>query len=559
METATDVEKSVQAARHAPVESPIAGTPFEELPYDAPKAEETDGTSEDATPGIWTIVWLTTGLCMGIFCVALDNTILATAIPKISLNFKTISDVGWYGSVYFLTICSVTLLFGKLYTLYPLKWTFCAALFLFELGSLLCGVAPTSTALIIGRAIAGLGSGGIFPGAVLIMSETVPLEKRALYNALITGMAGIAGVTGPLIGGAFTNHLTWRWCFYINLPCGAVTALAVLFSYHDKERSARSQLSWREKMGHLDLWGLFIFVPAIVCLFLPLQWAGTKYHWQNARIIVLFILFGVLIAVWAAIQRWKQERATVPPRLIAMRNVWATAVYTVFFSGSYYVMAYYFPIWFQAVKGASAMSSGIMSIPMIAGISLCTLIGGIAVNMIGHYMPLMYLGTIILSIGCGMCSTLTATSGHPEWIGYQALVGIGAGFGFNIPLIAVQASLPPDDIATATAIVMFAQNLSGALFIAIAQNLFQNRLVAAVVQYAPDVAPGDVIAAGAADLASSFSPAVLPQLQEAYNAATTQTFYLPVAGSALSILGAVFLEWLSVKREKTAKVPAVVH
>ncbi|KAJ5817499.1 MFS general substrate transporter [Penicillium robsamsonii] len=538
MDAITDSEKGVRAGKHVPIEPVLSVTPSEEQRNAPTKSSERGDTSQSPSPSIWKIIWLTAGLCMGIFCVALDNTILATAIPKISRDFKTISDVGWYGSVYFLTICSVTLLFGKLYKLYHLKWIFLAALFLFELGSLICGIAPTSSALIIGRAVAGLGSGGIFPGAILIMSETVPLEKRALYNALITGTAGIAGVVGPLIGGAFTNHLTWRWCFYINLPCGAITAAAVLFSYHDKRQSVRSQMPWREQISNLDLLGLLIFIPAIVCLFLPLQWAGSKYHWKNARIIVLFILFGVLIALWAAIQWRKQEKATVPPRLIAKRN---------------------FPIWFQAVKGASAMESGVMTIPMIAGIALCTLIGGVAVNIIGHYMPLLYLGTVILSIGCGMCTTLIYTSGHPKWIGYQSLVGIGAGFGFSLPLIAVQASLPHDDIATATAIVLFAQNLSGALFIAIAQNLFQNRLIVSVIRYAPSVAPKDVIEAGAAELASSFPPAVLSSLEVAYNAAITQTFYLPVAGSALSIFGAVFLEWLSVKKQKNSTIPANMH
>lgn len=217
------------------------------------------------------------------------------------------------------------------------------------------------------------------------------------------------------------------------------------------------------------------------------------------------------------------------------------------------------PIWFQSVKEASALKSGIMNIPMIAVFALCSLLGGSAVNITGQYLPLMYLGTIIASIGCGMLTTMTATSGHLEWIGYQILFAIGAGLGFNLPVIAVQASLPPESIATATAIIMFAQNLSGALFIAIAQNLFQNRLVSSVVHYAPSVPVSDVIAAGAANLAGSFPQAVLPSLKQAYNVAITQTFYISVATSGLSIVGVAFMPWLSVKQSSKSTNPTAMH
>ncbi len=161
--------------------------------------------------------------CLAVLCVALDNTIIATAIPRITDQFKALNDVGWYGSAYLLTTCAFQLPFGKFYSQFSVKRVFLAALAIFELGSLICGAAPNSIALIVGRAVAGLGAGGIFSGAQIICAYTVPFEKRSIYTSLIMATYGIASVIGPLLGGALTDHVTWRLCFYINLPRESAT------------------------------------------------------------------------------------------------------------------------------------------------------------------------------------------------------------------------------------------------------------------------------------------------------------------------------------------------
>jgi MFS family permease len=280
-------------------------------------------------------------LCLSVFCMALDNTILATAIPRITDQFKSLDDIGWYGSSYLLTNSALQLIFGKIYTFYNIKWAYLIALFIFEIGSLLCGVAPNSTALIIGRAIAGVGGSGIFSGAMVIISKTVPLHQRPAYTGAVGSMYGIASVAGPLMGGAFTDRLTWRWCFYINLPFGAVTAFFILFWFKAPKRVQERALGWRAQIEQFDLLGTLFFIPSIVCLLIALQWGGSTYNWSNARIVVLFVLFVVFMACFIAIQIWKQENATVPPRIFKNRNVWGMGIFTSSMGASFFGIIYF--------------------------------------------------------------------------------------------------------------------------------------------------------------------------------------------------------------------------
>jgi hypothetical protein len=176
-------------------------------------ASAQQGEDETVYPSGVKLLLITIALALSVFCIALDNTIIATAIPKITDDFKAINDVGWYGSAYLLTTCAFQLFFGKLYTFFSIKYVYLAAFLIFEVGSVVCGAAPNSTALIIGRAVAGLGSAGIFSGAVLIIANSVPLRSRPTYTGLFGAMYGVASVAGPLMGGAFTDNpkLTWRW------------------------------------------------------------------------------------------------------------------------------------------------------------------------------------------------------------------------------------------------------------------------------------------------------------------------------------------------------------
>ncbi|KAJ7667073.1 putative MFS multidrug transporter [Mycena rosella] len=490
---------------------------------------------------------ITLALCLSVFLVALDNTIIATAIPKITDQFQSLDDVGWYGSAYLLTTAAFQLLFGRFYSFLSIKWVYIGAISIFELGSLICGVAPSSKALIIGRAIAGLGSAGIFSGALIIVANTVPLGKRPMYSGLIGAMYGIASVVGPLLGGVFTDKVTWRWCFYINLPIGAVTLLVIIFFFKapGSHRKAES-MSLMDRIQQFDPLGTVIFVPSIVCLLLALQWGGSKYPWSDGRIIALFVVFGVLIAAFVGIQIWKQEEATVPPRILKQRSIMSGAWFALCLGSSFFILVYFLPIWFQAIKGVSAVKSGIDNLPMILSLVVSSLIAGGVITVVGYYTPFMIVSTILMAVGSGLISTFSTTTGHAHWIGFQVIYGLGVGFGMQQPIIAAQTVLSLQDIPTGTSLIMFMQTLGGALFVSVGQNVFTNKLVSGLAQV-PGVNSAIVLSAGATSLRNSVDAQILPAVLSVYNQALVSAYYVSVAMACLSLIGSLAIEWKSVK------------
>ena len=512
------------------------------------KNELSTASSEPAYPATSKVLVIIGGLFLVLFLVALDRLIIGVAIPSITDQFDSLGDVGWYGSAYLLTSCSFMLLMGKIYTFVNPKWVYLASLVVFEIGSAVCGAAPNSTAFIIGRAIAGLGNAGLFQGAVVIIVYIVPLHKRPQYMGLLGSVFGIASAIGPLLGGAFTDGPGWRWCFYINLPCGAVVfVLLAIFLHIPPEMLTRDSTTWKEKANRMDPIGTFFFLPCIVCLLLALQWGGVTYSWSNARVIVLLVLAGGLFAGFVIVQRLKGDNATVPGRIFLNRSIVAGSWFSFCNDAAMQTLFYFIPIWFQAIKQVSAVKSGIMSLPLVLGLVITGISAGILTKKIGYYTPWMILSSTITPIGAGLITTFTPHTGHSAWIGYQALFGMGCGLGMQQPSVAAQTVLPRKEVSIGAALMMFSRTLGGAVFISVGNNIFDTRLAHNLVGI-PGIDVESVALTGATDLKNMVPASLLPQVLVAYNDALRATFYLITALTCCTILGSLAMEWKSVKK-----------
>lgn len=422
------------------------------------------------------------------------------------------------------------------------------AIGIFEVGSLICGVAPNSPALIVGRAIAGVGSAGVFSGAYLLIATSVPLAQRPTFNGLIGGTYGISSVVGPLLGGVFTDKVTWRWCFYINLPIGGVAVAVILFFFKPTPRPGGvNSLSRKELIEQFDILGTVFFISGVVCLLLALQWGGSTYPWSNGRIIALFVVFGLCTLTFIAIQFWRPQYATLSPVMLSKRTVWAAATFAFFIGSAFFVAIYYLPIWFQAVKGVTAYQSGVRNIPILIAVVIGTMLSGGLITKIGYYTPFMLASTVLTSIGAGLLTTFEVDTGSSKWIGYQVICGFGIGLGLQLPMVAIQTVLDMSEVPIATALVIFMQLFGAAVFVSVGQSVLTNRLVSYISRVVPGVDAAAVASTGATNLQRAIPPEYLPGVVQVYNHALTQIFELVLVMACLTSIGSLAMEWRSVK------------
>ncbi|KAJ5740300.1 Major facilitator superfamily domain general substrate transporter [Penicillium malachiteum] len=516
--------------------------------------EATRPTEDVADPGMTCLSLVATmsGLTLAIFIMSLDSSIIATAIPVITSQFNSTQDIAWYGSAYAFAMCAVQPLAGKIYSNFPMKQLFLGFLAIFELGSLICALAVNSPMLIIGRAIAGAGAAGTCTGGFCIVAVALPLEKRPFCISILQSTFGIAAIIGPLLGGAFTDHATWRWCFWINLPMGAITIICMIFFFKPPTRDPTGKVpTFLRRIADLDLPGAFMFAPTVVMILLALEWGGSKYPWKSATIIGLFLGGAGLAVVFAFWQIRKGDKAMIPPRLITHRTLFFACTTEFFIMGAVMISIYYLPEWFQVIKGASPTKSGIMYLPLALSDVIFALSSGAALKYLGYPNGFILFGTALMSIATGLISTFTTSTGHERWISYQVLQGIGVGMSMAMPYVATQTTLDPVDIPVGTSLLQCFQFFGSSVDLAIGQTVFSNRLVAGLNDLgfsSEDVQK--ILDAGSAKVRSVVSEDQLHDALESYNYALTRTFYVATSFVAVACFLSLGLPWKSVKPPK---------
>ncbi|KAL2073645.1 hypothetical protein VTL71DRAFT_10971 [Oculimacula yallundae] len=491
------------------------------------------------------LVLLTVTLMLGQFVLGIDATIITSALPTITAEFDSPFDVGWYGSAYLLTTIALQPTFGKIYMYFNVKITFIVSVLIFELGSVVCAIAKKSETCIVGRALAGVGQASMLAGGMIVIGYRIPLKRRALYFAVLTSMNGVASVMGPPIGGVFTDipKLTWRFCFWINLPLGALSVITGLLCF-ESPAGLPLQMLLKQKLAKLDIGGAILMISGMTCLFLALQKGGAVYLWSDSRVWGCLLGFVLITGAFIALEIC----ASIPPKIISQRTIFSSGIFAGLVSIGLSTHTYFLPFYFQAAKGLSAEASGLRLVPYLGSIMISSLGVGLLLMLVGYPVPLMWSGVSLFAIGSGLLATLDVNSSAGSWIGFQLLTGFGFGSTVNLAAVVIQAALPAEDLPIGNSLLLFFNFLGGALGVSIAQVIYSNVLKDQLGILVPDLDVSTVISAGATNIRTVVPKDLIPLVREAYSNAVSKVFLLPIAGGCLAFLFTFGIRWKNITK-----------
>jgi EmrB/QacA subfamily drug resistance transporter len=477
------------------------------------------------------------GLLLAMLLAMLDNMIVSTAMPRIVGELNGLSHLSWVVTAYVLGTTVSTPLWGKIGDLYGRKSIFMTSIVIFLIGSALSGMSQNMNELIGFRALQGLGAGGLIVGVMAIIGDLVPPRERGRYQGIMAAVMAVAMVAGPLAGGFITDNLSWRWAFYVNLPLGAIALVVLAVRLHLPKHRTEHKIDWT---------GAALLAVGITALVLITTWGGNQYAWGSWQVLGLVVVAVLTLVPFALVERRAAE-PILSLGLFANRNFTLSAVIGFLLGFTMFGSINFLPLFQQTVQGASATNSGLLLLPMMAGLLVTSLVAGQLITRTGRYRMFPLIGGVFVVVGMILLAQLSVTSSKAESSLFMLVLGAGMGFLMQTTMLISQNSVAQRDIGVASSAATFFRSIGGSFGVSLFGAIFNRTLKSDITSHlggaaADKLTNGGGVAGLSQSALASMPPDVVRALLHGIAAATSNVFFWSIFIAVLVPLAAVFIK-----------------